>query len=240
MAGALLNKRLWLLPRVFCEKVQYHPRIDSISPLVGSLAGGTEVTLDGGGFPMNDADASVIVAGRKCVVTYASLEKIICNTTKASNATVPTKVRVGDRSQAENLVGTASEWMELIEVAGNWTEVQTGSPSGYFATAATGPSTWLTFAPKSESGDSASVATSGRYELLLGLPAAYLLSAKACRLGAAKNLSVAVRSGEGYSARVVLTNFSLGGSSGGSELNFVSLGNYTLLAGATTLVKSRA
>ena len=106
-------------------QVQYHPRVDSVSPLSGSLAGGTVVTIEGGGFPMDEEDAEISVGGRACVVTYASLEKLVCNTTQASNATVATKV---DRGPASNAPAAAWLWMDAVEVAGNWTEVPAPPP----------------------------------------------------------------------------------------------------------------
>ena len=73
--------------------MQYYPRVDSVSPAVGSLEGGTVVTVAGGGFAMDLRDASVSVRGRPCRVTASSIEAIVCNTTAFDNATaVQTKV----------------------------------------------------------------------------------------------------------------------------------------------------
>ena len=33
--------------------VQYYPRVDSVLPTAGSIAGGTEVVIEGGGFPVS-------------------------------------------------------------------------------------------------------------------------------------------------------------------------------------------
>ena len=39
--------------------VQYYPRVDAFSPPAGSYAGGTQVTIDGGGFSMAEEDVEV-------------------------------------------------------------------------------------------------------------------------------------------------------------------------------------
>jgi hypothetical protein len=96
------------------DQVQYYPRIDSVFPAVGSLAGGTQVTIAGGGFPMNESNVGVFIGGRQCTVTYSNLESIICNTTSASNATVASKVKINTYSvEAPTVV---SEWLEVAEL----------------------------------------------------------------------------------------------------------------------------
>jgi len=98
---------------VYFVQVQYYPRIDGVSPAVGSLAGGTHVTIVGGGFPMNESKVDVFVGGRKCVVTYSNLESIVCNTTAATNATVASKVNI--EAYSVDVATVASEWLQLAE-----------------------------------------------------------------------------------------------------------------------------
>jgi hypothetical protein len=94
-------------------QVQYYPRIDGVSPTVGSLGGGTQVTIVGGGFPMDEANVAVMIAGRKCVVTYSNLESILCNTSAVANTTVASKVNVETYSVDASTVAT--EWLRLAE-----------------------------------------------------------------------------------------------------------------------------
>lgn len=69
------------------HELQYYPRIDDLSPMVGSVAGGTEITILGGGFSMDESANSVTIGGKACKVTYSTLEEIRCNTTATENAT---------------------------------------------------------------------------------------------------------------------------------------------------------
>ena len=113
LGGRGVGAKVDFLYLQFCCQVQYYPRIDSVSPTVGSLAGGTHVTIVGGGFPMNESKAEVFVGGRKCIVTYSNFESIVCNTTAASNATVASKVDIETYSVDATTVD--SEWLQLAE-----------------------------------------------------------------------------------------------------------------------------
>jgi hypothetical protein len=230
--------------------VQYYPRIDSVSPVAGSVAGGTKVTIEGGGFAMSEDDVMVTIAGRQCVVTYASIELIVCNTTKESAAVVKSKVSIDDH--AAEAANVPYSWMMEAQTAGTWTTVTSSSAHGGSYLSSTGssggsaaaPSSWVTFVP-----DPTTVAasTSGLYELLLRLP-----SMDEC-LPRADNVSVVIRSGRGYSLQVVdlrpaQTSEADDGdpteTDDGDQGEFepdnggsvVSLGNHVLLEGATTLV----
>ena len=69
------------------HELQYYPRIDSISPAHGSLEGGTEITINGGGFSMDESVNDVLVDGKACAITYSTLEVIRCNTSAYGNET---------------------------------------------------------------------------------------------------------------------------------------------------------
>ena len=200
--------------------VQYYPRIDSVFPPAGSLGGNTVVTITGGGFPMNEEEVAVAVAGRPCVVSYASIESIICNTTAKGNSTVFTKVSVGDHGA----VGVADVWMAPSDTVGSWDTISSASAEGGsylgWADQASPGEAWVTFSPSG-----GSVGTSGIYEFLLGLPA----SDASC-WPRHVNASVIIRSGSGYTS--IPVDMSQGGAAGG----YAMLGNFTLVAGATTFV----
>ena len=221
--------------------VQYYPRIDSISPTAGSIAGGTVVTIEGGGFSMDEMDQTVSINNRDCVVTYSSIEMIICNTTAVANVTTPSKV-----SSAVHSLDSADEeeytWMSPVQVAGVWSAAAspfayTGSTLTWTYNASDGTAAWVTFAPDSDY-------VSGTYEASLLVPVA-----SEC-LAAAKNVSVVVRSSEGYSLRSVslLSGRDADGGEGddGDPLEtdkadssfYVSLGDLTLIANASMLVSS--
>lgn len=61
-------------------ELQYFPTVKSIHPKLGSIAGGTTVTIRGGGFSMDDDDNVVFVGGIACRVITATLEEIQCIT----------------------------------------------------------------------------------------------------------------------------------------------------------------
>ena len=60
--------------------VQYYPSITSINPLSGSKAGGTILTISGGGFSMNPSSNAVTVAGSTCTIISSTIEQIVCET----------------------------------------------------------------------------------------------------------------------------------------------------------------
>lgn len=213
--------------------VQYYPRVDSITPAAGSEEGGTMVRIEGGGFPMDDTYASVKVDGRKCVVTYASIELIVCNTTKQANATVPSKVTGVDHAAT----GVADVPLSEAQLVGNWTDVADGGASGgaYLAWAqdsTTGSgapgSAWVTYSPPSAASYAVSVA--GFYDVALTVPAS-AASAAPCTGGLSVNASVVVRSGSGYTLAVVdLAEAAL------APQGEVVVGTFPFLAGATASV----
>ena len=67
-------------------QVQYYPIIKEMSPQLGSIAGGTEVTIRGHGFSMDEEDISIDIGGSKCVVESSTLEEIICVTEEQAAA----------------------------------------------------------------------------------------------------------------------------------------------------------
>lgn len=58
--------------------IQYILEIHSISPLVGSLMGGTKLTITGSGFGQNITDIEVSIGGVQCEVTTASEDELEC------------------------------------------------------------------------------------------------------------------------------------------------------------------
>ena len=60
--------------------IQYYPTISAVAPAGGSLEGGTTLTISGGGFPIDPADAVVTVGGARCRVATSTLETITCVT----------------------------------------------------------------------------------------------------------------------------------------------------------------
>ena len=60
--------------------LQYFPTIASVVPVGGSLEGGTTLTIAGGGFPLDPADAVVTIGGVRCRVATSTLETITCVT----------------------------------------------------------------------------------------------------------------------------------------------------------------
>ena len=60
--------------------VQYYPHIHHIEPVEGSKAGGTIVTIQGGGFSMDEGLNTVNIGGSPCTVLSSTIETIICRT----------------------------------------------------------------------------------------------------------------------------------------------------------------
>jgi hypothetical protein len=56
------------------------PVIESVSPSIGSLVGGTKLTIKGGGFSKDKSQIAVLAGGRPCDVISADHEEIICIT----------------------------------------------------------------------------------------------------------------------------------------------------------------
>ena len=65
-------------------QVQYYPVVNEMSPQEGSLAGGTEVTIRGHGFSMDEADIDITLGGSPCAVVTSTLEEIVCVTGPAA------------------------------------------------------------------------------------------------------------------------------------------------------------
>ena len=70
------------------------PHIDAVSPEVGSLSGGTSVTITGSGFYGSISDVTVMVSGLTCVVTSVSYTKVICTTSAGYALTANLSVTV--------------------------------------------------------------------------------------------------------------------------------------------------
>lgn len=70
---------------------QVVPVIDSISPAIGSLAGGTRLTITGRGFPtLSHGDTlDITAAGAPCVVSTSNYSTIVCTTGAQPQAWAP-------------------------------------------------------------------------------------------------------------------------------------------------------
>ncbi|XP_048575327.1 fibrocystin-L-like isoform X2 [Nematostella vectensis] len=73
------NKGFSLIPGEFAN-FEYKLKITSISPQSGSMAGGTELTINGEGFSADLAGNVVTVGGKPCRVTAASETSVTCVT----------------------------------------------------------------------------------------------------------------------------------------------------------------
>uniref|UniRef100_A0A0G4ICS1 PA14 domain-containing protein n=1 Tax=Chromera velia CCMP2878 TaxID=1169474 RepID=A0A0G4ICS1_9ALVE len=62
--------------------VTYTVSVSQITPVAGSLAGGAEVTIVGGGFPAagNETDIAVLVGANPCTVKSSSFDTLVCIT----------------------------------------------------------------------------------------------------------------------------------------------------------------
>jgi len=60
--------------------VQYYPHVTSIEPNTGSMAGGTLVTITGGGFSMDESKNEVTIGNYPCKILSSTIEQIICST----------------------------------------------------------------------------------------------------------------------------------------------------------------
>lgn len=59
---------------------EYVLRVDSISPLIGSIAGGTILTITGSGFSNNTAENKVAIGNKDCRVTSSNASSVTCVT----------------------------------------------------------------------------------------------------------------------------------------------------------------
>ena len=113
--------------------LQYYPRIDELLPSVGSTAGGTQVTINGGGFSMDESLNEVWVGGKKCTITYCTIEQIVCNTTALDNSTATDFMVAIDRSMSSDDVADA--WMDVLKANGDFSLVNATTAVGgsYFS-----------------------------------------------------------------------------------------------------------
>ena len=59
---------------------QYYPHVSQVMPTVGSLEGGTLITISGGGFSDDEAQVFVSIGGRDCEVLRSTLVEVVCRT----------------------------------------------------------------------------------------------------------------------------------------------------------------
>ena len=62
----------------FPPGLQYFPTVSSVHPSVGSLEGGTTLTISGGGFPIDQANVAVTIGGVPCAIVDSNLEVECC------------------------------------------------------------------------------------------------------------------------------------------------------------------
>jgi hypothetical protein len=88
-------------------QVSYTATLDAVTPLEGSKAGGTLLTITGSGFqPVPEANI-VTVGGNACVVVEASFSRVVCRTpptTDSASATVSATVFAADTSFSSSFV----------------------------------------------------------------------------------------------------------------------------------------
>ena len=132
------------------------PRISSISPRWGSLAGGTEITIKGIGFGNEPTGLSVVAAGEPCDVHTVTETAIYCRT-PALNATVmalaapptPTSAvgslasHVGERGVRWQYAATGDVLVPSFEAP--WTATSSGDQvlEGWFEAPITGSVSFL-------------------------------------------------------------------------------------------------
>ena len=59
---------------------QYYPHVSQVMPTVGSLEGGTLITISGGGFSDDETQVFVSIGGRDCEVIRSTLVEVVCRT----------------------------------------------------------------------------------------------------------------------------------------------------------------
>ena len=222
------------------HELQYYPRIDSFSPTDGSFAGGTEITINGGGFSMDESENEVLVDGKICKITFSTLELIRCNTSAYGNETrtasneaskVKTQIVYSALELDSAFADGRTSWMDAVDLVGNWTQKNGSIP--YYSdegNAAGKGQAWVTFAPPGTQG---AVNVSGIYELFLRFPTLSELNDKPC-FPRSNNASVVIRHAGGYSS--VKLNDTSSVDSSGSGFVLASFGNFTFLDGATALM----
>ncbi len=87
--------------KVFSVAMQ--PSIRSISPSLGSIAGGTEVTITGSGFSKVLGNNVVYVAGRACTVLTADHEEIVCETAAGDSKDISGYITMSSESNFTNM-----------------------------------------------------------------------------------------------------------------------------------------
>ena len=204
--------------------VQYYPHVEKVTPSLGSLAGGTLLTLRGGGFSDDKDLVSVDVAGINCDVLSSTLVEITCRagdfhkeTTRSVDASV---------FQSEDDKENVTKWVleGLEDALENYGFAAVGADSGVEAPGCGTPPcdpSWIVYAPKNN------VSTSGVYNVSLLLPVDITVGDGAsCEEGQAlaTNTTVLVADAvKGY----VAVNVSLTTTEGGK----VFLGSFTFAAG---------
>lgn len=109
------------------------PVVASVSPRLGSVAGGTVVTINGHGFSYNATDMTVIVAGEPCTVLSSNPNQITCVTgpsTAVSESVALDQSVVAAVQSGYNLelnssrpYGSAGAWIKV------WNTTKIGSDS---------------------------------------------------------------------------------------------------------------
>lgn len=77
--------------------VSLQPAITSINNVVGSIAGGTVLTITGAGFSNSTDSITVYAGGLPCAIVSASVDTIICRT--SSSVTSSIKSKIGQNNQ---------------------------------------------------------------------------------------------------------------------------------------------
>ena len=79
----------WSIPVITIQ-----PEVTGVSPLVGSTQGGTSVEILGGAFSSNRTEIVITMDTAQCRVTFASYNRIVCQTSSHSAGTVDVNLSV--------------------------------------------------------------------------------------------------------------------------------------------------
>lgn len=213
--------------------IQYFPHIDKVLPSFGSIAGGTLLTIIGGGFSDNLDDVHVTIRGVECKVESSTLVEITCRTGNYSKMylteDLAPEFESSDPPANNDTIGWTLGDEDAMDVQGQWSRVKSdnaGLSGGYLE--ATGchippcaPS-WVVLAPENVSYD-------GAYAFWLQVPANVDGAGASCDYGhgIASNIVVLVADAmRGY----VPINVSLA-SAVGNGSSTIFLGEFTVSAG---------
>jgi len=81
------------------------PQISKVFPAVGSIAGGTDLTIVGSGFSVNSSNNIVYIGGQRCLVIASDFNTIKCKSTAVDDESIET-FKAGLHYSKTNVEGT--------------------------------------------------------------------------------------------------------------------------------------